>query len=238
MERATSESCGTGHAHYEASCEIRKVRQACLMQEVRQVRQATLLDLDAIMLIEKACFAEGIQEKESVFKERLELFPKGFFVLTESDSSIIGYYCAELWKSEPQLTHEAFALGHSIQERHAENGTVLYISSFAVLQKSRGGAGRLLFKCATTQIVKSYPQVSTIIFIVNETWSAARHIYETEGFEYVGKLEGFFEESVPGATVSAEAAPATAKAPAAESAPEKLARTTRTAGLIMKKTLQ
>ncbi|ULQ58730.1 hypothetical protein K7I13_09210 [Brucepastera parasyntrophica] len=177
------------------------------------VRQAQPDDIDEIMRIEEICFATGIQEAHNVFLDRLYTFPEGFFVLVPeeyvnesvSDTSrsrkirfiakqLAGYFVSEIWDEVPPQTAEFYQLGHSASSRHNPEGTVLYLSSFAVDPVARG-TGRFLFNSAFRVMKKKYPQLRKIVFVVNEEWQAARHIYETEGFIYTGRIENFFKKS-------------------------------------------
>ncbi|QQO09293.1 hypothetical protein [Breznakiella homolactica] len=158
-------------------------------------------DIGEVMRIEDAAFARGIREDRDVFLARLKLFPTGNTVLltgpemAEKPGTVRplgGYFCSELWDAVPPLTEESYALGHPMEERHDPSGSVLYISSFAADPAVRG-VGRLLFTGSLKMILKANPQIARMVLAVNETWLAARHIYETEGFSYTGKLEQFFD---------------------------------------------
>jgi ribosomal-protein-alanine N-acetyltransferase len=160
------------------------------------ITQATASDIDEIMRIELACFSPGIREAREVFLDRLTTFPDGNLVLlagAERGRACAGYLSSEIWNEVPACLHEAWGLGHSAKERHRADGEVLYISSFALDPAFRGkGAGRFFFQESIDRICWANPRVKRIAFIVNESWLAARRIYETEGFAYTGKLEGFF----------------------------------------------
>ena len=160
------------------------------------IRSATETDLSNIVTIENASFASDIQESPAVFLDRIKTFPEGTLLFFESkELQASGYFSSEIWSSVPPPHSQYYSLGHSSSERHDPQGSVLYISSFAVLPSSRGGTGRLLFKGARSLLCKQFPLLQTIIFIVHEDWLAARHIYETEGFSYTGTLPHFFGES-------------------------------------------
>lgn len=167
------------------------------------LEQAKESDLDTIMYIEQACFLEGIRETKETFSQRLLTFPKGFYLLKriaqdQKDNptnkiETIGYFTSEIWTNLSSDPAQDFALNHSAQKRHTEEGIILYVSSFAVHPLAQGGAGRFLFSQSIQKIVTSFPHIQQIIFIVNETWLAARHIYETEGFTYLASLSHFFK---------------------------------------------
>lgn len=159
-----------------------------------RIRPARELDIADIMRVENACFLPGVRESESVFRDRLAAFPAGNLVLEpeSGDAPVAGYFSSEIWSRVPPPEKESYELGHSALSRHDPAGTVLYVSSVAVHPDFRGGAGRSLFAGALAEILAGYPGIRHIVFIVNETWLAARHIYETEGFRYSGSIGGFF----------------------------------------------
>lgn len=178
-----------------------------------QVTQARPGDIDEIMRIENECFERGVREERGTFVERIETFPGGSLILlpgTEPEWNALpaqldargaarkcaGYICSEIWASVPAALPAEWKLGHSARERHVEGGTVLYVSSFAVDPAFRGnGTGKFFFTEAVGQITGRNPSVERIAFIVNESWLAARRIYETEGFRYTGKMERFFRQT-------------------------------------------
>jgi ribosomal-protein-alanine N-acetyltransferase len=159
----------------------------------RALTPATAADLDAIMRIEEGCFDARIREARESFADRLETFPAGFLLLRDAaEATPVGYLCSEIWEAVPSAEPANFRLGHSARERHSPNGTVLYVSSFAVLPSARGGAGRYLFREGLSSIAATCPRLRRVAFVVCDSWLAARHIYETEGFAYTGRIGGFF----------------------------------------------
>lgn len=160
------------------------------------IRQAGESDIPDIMRIEADSFASRIIEAEQTFRERLGVFPQGFLVLTDRETDrALGYFTAELWKDR-KTTKEDFALGHSAQAAHCENGEVLYIASMALSPALRGqGAGKLLFNEALHAILDKNPQISLIQLVVNEEWKGARAIYTAAGFSETGRLGAFFHNA-------------------------------------------
>lgn len=165
------------------------------------IAQAKIADIEEIMRIEDACFSPGIRESRDVFIDRISTFPDGTLVMRQNIGSArdcAGYLSSEIWNEVPACLHEAWGLGHSAKDRHAADGEILYISSFAVDPAFRGkGAGRFFFQESLDRICWANPRIKKVVFIVNETWVAARRIYETEGFAYTGKLELFFAPEKP-----------------------------------------
>lgn len=161
------------------------------------IRKAILADLAAIMHVERQSFTAGIAESESVFTERLTHAPDCNFVLTNSqDKAVCGYFTAEIWEA---VQPDAFALGHSVRERHCVNGSSLYISSFALLPEIRGtrieestaGLAETFFAAALTEISTAFPQLERIILLVHEDWHKAISIYKSQGFTCTQIVNGF-----------------------------------------------
>lgn len=158
-------------------------------------------DLPSIMYIERAAFIPPIQEKQKVFDERLELFPQGFFVLSDSSVETVtkaghavnaGYFCSERWLAVPN-DDKAFLLNHKPRKTHVRNGTVLYVSSFALLPDYQGkGIARQFFASSLAALCGAETQIQTVVLLVNEEWKAALHIYETLGFSEVRRIPEFF----------------------------------------------
>ncbi len=158
-------------------------------------------DLPSIMHIERAAFIPPIQEKEKIFDERLQVFPQGFFVLSDSSVETVtraghavnaGYFCSELWLSLP-ADDKTFVLNHNPYKSHHRNGTVLYASSFALLPDYQGkGIARQFFASSLAAVCGAFSQVKTVALLVNEEWQSAHHIYESLGFTQVRRIQGFF----------------------------------------------
>ncbi len=149
------------------------------------------------MTIEQQSFDAKTRENEETFRRRIAAFPEGFLVMTASDAEVVGYCCGELWDAIPEAADLAahFSLGHDASRSHVAGGTVLYISSIALLPKTRGlGMGKTFLAECLNQILETAPQVETIVLLVNEQWPAARHIYESMGFMESGRIAGFFHD--------------------------------------------
>ena len=158
------------------------------------VRKADLSDIEAIMAVENQAFIKGIVEKRETFEERIKSFKDGFFVLCDERDcgKIVGYYCSEIWNSVP-CDEKSFALDHDASKKHDVHGSVLYISSVALLKSYRGmGLGRFLFADCTSRVLKEFTGIKTAVLLVNEEWKGARHIYGEAGFTEYARLEGFF----------------------------------------------
>ena len=159
------------------------------------LRNAALLDLCAVMNIERASFEPDIQETEAVFRRRIELFPEGFVLFTDSAGNTAGYLCSELWSDIPENPAD-FSVGHDISKMHRADGKILYISSFALLPEYRGcGNGALLFSKGLSFIKKCVQSVQEMVLLVNEQWTGARRIYESYGFTRTAVIPDAFPHS-------------------------------------------
>lgn len=162
-------------------------------------RNATLSDLDEIMVIENACFLENIREEPETFKERITVFPQGFIILIDNQKSKpIGYFSSEIWaenwKNQDATIEEIFDLGHSIEKSHTFEGTDLYISSVAVLPDYRGQKlGETLFNSSLEMITSEFPKIKNMVLMVNVNWQNAIHIYRKAGFVEVLRVKDSFE---------------------------------------------
>lgn len=162
---------------------------------------AQSFDIDSIMMIERGAFIPQIQEKQKIFEERLKIFANGFFVLADTSEEIIlknkkalvaGYFSSEIWNYVPG-DDNFFALNHSPSKTHNKNGKVLYVSSFALLPQYKGlGHGKKLFESSLKTICTSFPQLETVLLLVNEQWTSAKKIYSALGFKILRTIKDFF----------------------------------------------
>ncbi|WP_091936605.1 GNAT family N-acetyltransferase [Methanolobus profundi] len=145
------------------------------------------------MLIENSSFHENIAESRETFLERTEVFPDGFLVLMVN-GRVIGYISSELWEYSEDIDVRQFQLEHSIMDTHRSNGSELYISSIGILEEYRGsGYGKILVSELEKKMIYNYG-INSIILIVSENWTAARRIYEKNGFERIQTISGFFHD--------------------------------------------
>lgn len=149
----------------------------------------------AIMALEKAGFKPGIAEVESVFQNRLALFPRGFFVLVDTDThTVVGTSTTEIWKGPTPRSPAQFDLGHDFSHYHNEQGEELYLASMTVSPDLRGqGMGRVLFLSTLTAMTMAFPKLEKVTLLVNETWGAARAIYQKAGFQDLAHFPDFFK---------------------------------------------
>ena len=164
-----------------------------------KIRTANLFDIDSIMDIENNSFIPQVREERLVFLQRLKVFPQGFIVLVgdsgsgEKDNNVCGYFCTELWKKMPE-SKEIFSVGHDISLTHCADGSVLYISSFALLPNLRGGGlGGKFFRSALNYIEESVTNLKEEVLLVNEAWTGARHIYKKNGFSECFSIKNAFQ---------------------------------------------
>ena len=158
------------------------------------LRPATPGDLTDIIRLEALGFAEGDQESADVYAERIEVFPPGSLMAMDGDTCI-GCFFAEVWQDKPAYGAEDFQLGHSIRAAHdLTAGNCLYVASMTIDPQYRGdGHGARLFRAGVTRLVADYPQLRSVVLLVNETWHRARSIYAGAGFTEVTRLPAFFE---------------------------------------------
>ena len=163
-----------------------------MMLKGYSVRKAEQGDLAAVMQVERQSFEENIVEYESVFADRIAYAVDCNYVLVKTNTqSVCGYFTAELWDFS-QIGADAFALGHSVRERHQSTGTALYISSFALLPDVRGQSiAEKFFAASIERIAAVFPQLERIILLVHEDWHKAIRIYEKQGFIRTQVLDRF-----------------------------------------------
>lgn len=161
-------------------------------------------DIAAILNIERQAFIPAIQEKKKVFEKRMSVFPEGFFVLTDNSTAsggtavTCGYFCTERWDEIPVSSDEKrwrkrFALNHDPASTHRMHGTILYISSFALLSEYRGkGIGGKFFRKSLAALCAELSDIQTVVLLVNSEWKSARAIYEKLGFTEIQVLKSFF----------------------------------------------
>ncbi len=166
-----------------------------------RIRQAALSDITSIMHIEQASFAPAIREEQSVFEERLTVARECSRVLyAAADGRIFGYFTAEIWEKS-SLTEKTFLLGHSTAACHVPNGSILYISSFALLPELRGrkietadgniGIAKMFFRSSLKEVLAAYPNIQKMLLLVHEDWKNAQRIYQSEGFACVTAFPAF-----------------------------------------------
>ncbi|MGW8393104.1 N-acetyltransferase family protein [Pseudoduganella sp. HUAS MS19] len=157
------------------------------------LRPAVAADMAEIMRLERAGFAEAIQETEEAFAERLSAAPEGCWVLAGEAGRLYGYLCAEFWPLLPGFNPVRFARNHAAADTHLRDGEEVYVSSMVVDPATRGtGWGRRLFRDALANMFARHPHLRSTILIVNPEWDAARRIYRAEGFAEIGAIESYF----------------------------------------------
>lgn len=156
-----------------------------------KLRIVTENDINDIMEIETSSFDVEICEPQSLFLERINVFPNGFYVIEYNDK-VIGYISTELWNYEEDIDTNLFTLGHSIREVHNTDGDELYISSMGILPAYRGmGLGKILFNDAISNILEKKKGIKSQILIVSENWIQARKIYKKNDFIEVKYIKDF-----------------------------------------------
>ncbi len=157
------------------------------------LRPAATADMAEIMRLERAGFAQAIQETEDAFAERLSAAPEGCWVLQDEAGRLFGYLCAEFWPLQQGFNPARFARNHAAADTHVPDGEEVYVSSMVIDPATRGtGWGRKLFSDALSEMFARHPRLRSTILIVNPEWLAARRIYRAEGFIEIGEIESYF----------------------------------------------
>lgn len=157
------------------------------------IRKVYEKDISKIMDIENQSFEKGIRENEIVFIKRMAIFNDGFLVLVDERDVPLGYISSEIWFYENSINKSYFELGHSIADRHNNNGNELYISSMALSNELKGkGYGHILFDYLIDNIKIYYPNINSSILLVCEHWKNARKIYSNKKFNEIHIIEDFF----------------------------------------------
>ena len=163
-------------------------RRACTLH------RASAQDLDGVMALEAQGFVASVRESRTTFERRIDVFPDGFLVARDpARGELAGYVASELWRWEPRPGAERFTLGHAIDASHDPQGRELYLSSMVVATSWRGaGLGARLLAGCLDAVCQAHPQVDHALLLVNESWRAARRIYEDLGFVAIDVLPDFF----------------------------------------------
>lgn len=155
--------------------------------------EASLQDIDQIMEMEVNGFSAGNRELREVYEARIKAFPQGSLI-AYLGAECVGCVFSEIWHEHPKPIAEHFTLGHNIFDRHDPVlGTELYITSMTIHPAFRGkGLGSQLFLGGINHVAAAFPQLTSALLLVNETWVHARKIYATAGFTEVALFKRFF----------------------------------------------
>ena len=86
-----------------------------------------------------------------------------------------------------------FDLGHNPLYTHKNDGSCLYVSSFALLKEYRGkGLGEKFFVNSLAALCSSMSGIKKVLLLVDSEWENALKIYRKHGFEKVFELKNFF----------------------------------------------
>ena len=134
----------------------------------QQIRIATEADLEQIMLIEKACFANDAWSKSNMKSELLA--PHTTYVVAEENSSLIGY--AGLSKLPASTTSD--------------------IQTIAVSESHRGlGVGRKLME---SLLAFAKEQKAKEVFLeVREDKPTPQSLYSSLGFMVIDRRENYYQ---------------------------------------------
>lgn len=94
---------------------------------------------------------------------------------------------------EAKQLAQCCALGHKPRHTHRRDGSVLYVSSFALLPQYRGrGLGLSFFRAALAALCCAHSRLQHVVLVVSEEWPSARRIYDALGFVPLARLSAFF----------------------------------------------
>jgi ribosomal-protein-alanine acetyltransferase len=134
----------------------------------QQIRIATEADLEQIMLIEKACFANDAWSKSNMKSELLA--PHTTYVVAEENSSLIGY--AGLSKLPASTTSD--------------------IQTIAVSESHRGlGVGRKLMESLLTFAKEQ--KAREVFLEVREDKPTPQSLYSSLGFVAIDRRENYYQ---------------------------------------------
>ena len=155
--------------------------------------EASLQDIDQIMEMEVNGFSAGNRELREVYEARITTFPQGSLI-AHLGTECVGCVFSEIWQEHSTPIAEHFTIGHDIFDRHDPVlGTELYITSMTINPAFRGkGLGSQLFLGGINHVATAFPQLTSALLLVNETWAHARKIYAAAGFTEVALFKHFF----------------------------------------------
>jgi ribosomal-protein-alanine acetyltransferase len=134
----------------------------------QQIRIATEADLEQIMLIEKACFANDAWSKSNMKSELLA--PHTTYVVAEENSSLIGY--AGLSKLPASTTSDIQTIAVSVSHRGLGVGRKLMESLLALAKEQKA---------------------KEVFLEVREDKPTPQSLYSSLGFQAIDRRENYYQ---------------------------------------------
>ncbi len=116
-----------------------RVRKANKMKKIN-IRSITINDLDMVTSIEATCFPAAEAASKSSFRDRMTVYPEGFFV-AELEGEMIGFINGALTNSMTIYDEQFTSMEHHTPD--GENLAIFGLDVLADYQK-RGFAGQLI----------------------------------------------------------------------------------------------
>ncbi|SPU54994.1 Predicted acetyltransferase [Brevundimonas vesicularis] len=123
----------------------------------RQWRSMRPTDIDAVVEVARLSFPDHFEDR-ACFQNRLALYPRGCFVLAESEGAARGYLIAYPWKAE-----SAPPLNTEIEGLPAEPD-LIYLHDLALHPEARGGGvtGAIVERLAEQATEDGWPAVALV----------------------------------------------------------------------------
>jgi len=132
------------------------------------IRPATPADLDAVMAIETASFPTDAWTAESMSAELA--YPHSYYVVDEADGEIVGYAGLRSLPGSPDGDVQTIALAASARGR---------------------GRGRALLRALVAEA--DARRVREVFLEVRADNPVAQRLYESEGFEEIGRRPHYYQ---------------------------------------------
>lgn len=141
-----------------------------------QIRKLKESDLENVILIEKMIFGY-IAENEEVILSRIKTFNQGCLGVFKKNK-LIGYCSSEIWNK-----YNKIELNVEAEKNHNANGTILYITSLAVLKEFQN-------KKIGTKLLKNLVNLAKKLNLksIYLRTSKAEKFYEKNGFKKIRRV--------------------------------------------------
>jgi len=152
-------------------------------------RTMTASDIKSVLLIADQVHPE-LPESDTIFKERVQLFPDGCLVLIETDE-VCGYLI-----SHPIRNRKPPALDSLLVEI-APDADQYYIHDLAILPKMRGQGLAAVCMDRILAVAKCYPTTCLVsVYGTSTFWNRFGFVASTVDGVLADKLRGYGEDAV------------------------------------------